>query len=107
MFLSVCLERASLLQTGKTGLHRVFKKLRCLIILSIESCCFFLFYYSLGQPKVSLSFGPSCVEKEKNITLPECHVTRFPSAVTTWSKVHGKIEQGGAVLKGGQLSLLN
>ena len=39
--------------------------------------------------------------------LPECHVTRFPSAVITWSKVHGKIEQGGAVLKGGQLSLLN
>lgn len=104
MFLSVCLERASLLQTGK--LNRVTRSIY-LIILSLESCCFFLFYYSLGQPKVSLSFGPSYVEKEKNITLPECHVTRFPSAVITWSKVHGKIEQGGAVLKGGQLSLLN
>ena len=34
-------------------------------------------------------------------------MTSFPSAVITWSKVHGKIEQGRAVLKGGQLSLLN
>ena len=32
---------------------------------------------STGQPKTSLSFGPSYVVKGKNITLPACHVTAW------------------------------
>ncbi|XP_068754121.1 uncharacterized protein [Montipora capricornis] len=41
-----------------------------------------------SQPKVYLSFGPSYVENGKNITLPVCHVTGFPSPVITWFKAH-------------------
>ena len=60
-----------------------------------------------GQPKVSLSFGPSYVEKGKNITLPVCHVTGFPPAVVMWVKVHDSLAQGRTVLKDGQLSIIN
>ena len=60
-----------------------------------------------GKPKVSLSFGPTYVEKNKNITLPTCHVTAYPPAVITWSKVHGELIQARAVSKDGQLSIAN
>ena len=58
-----------------------------------------------GQPKVSLPFGTSYVEKGNNITLPTCHVVSFPPAVVTWYKVHGELVQTRAVLKDGQLSI--
>lgn len=60
-----------------------------------------------GKPKVSLSLGPSYVEKDKNITLPECHVTSFPPAVITWSKVLGEMEQARFVFNNGRLSIKN
>ena len=66
-----------------------------------------LLYFLLGKPKVSLSFGPSYVEKNKNITLPTCHVTGHPPALITWSKVHGELVQTRAVIKDGQLSITN
>ncbi|KAL9970485.1 hypothetical protein ACROYT_G022868 [Oculina patagonica] len=58
-------------------------------------------------PKITLSFGPSYVERNKNIILPTCHATSFPPAVITWSKVHGKLVQARAVVKDGQLSITN
>lgn len=64
-------------------------------------------YFFPGKPKVSLSFGPSYVEKNKNITLPTCYVISYPPAVITWSKVHGELVQGRAVSKDGQLSITN
>ena len=63
--------------------------------------------FYLGKPKVSLSFGPSYVEKNKNITLPTCHVTSYPPAVITWSRGFGEVVQARAVLKEGQLSITN
>ena len=65
------------------------------------------FYFTVGPPRVTLSFGPSYVEKDKNITLPTCHVTSFPPASITWSKVHGELVQVRAVVKDGQLSITN
>ena len=65
------------------------------------------FYFLPGRPKVSLSFGPSYIEKNKNITLPTCHVTSYPPAVITWSKGLGELVRGRAVSKYGQLSITN
>ena len=67
----------------------------------------FTFHFLPGKPKVSLLFGPSYVEKNKNITLPTCHVTSYPPAVITWSKVHGELVRARTVLTDGQLSITN
>jgi len=60
-----------------------------------------------SKPKISLSLGPSYVEKDKKVTLPECHVTGFPPAVITWTKVLGEMTRTRAVSKDGQLSIMN
>ena len=63
--------------------------------------------FNAGKPKVSLSFGPSYVEKGKNVTLPACHVTSFPPAVISWVKVHDNLAQNRVVVvKDGQLSII-
>ena len=62
---------------------------------------------SLGQPKISLSFGPSYVIKGKNITLPVCHVTGFPSPKISWRKVPGNLVQARTLQKDGRLSIQN
>jgi len=62
---------------------------------------------TVGPPKVSLSLGPSYVEKGKNITLPVCQVTGFPSAVITWDKVRDNLDQARINAKDGQLSIIN
>lgn len=62
--------------------------------------------FSLGQPKVSLPFGPSYAEKGKNITLPVCHVTGFPPPKIIWRKVHDNFKQSRAFVKGGQFSII-
>ena len=61
---------------------------------------------SLGQPKISLSFGPSYVINGKNITLPVCHVTGFPSPKISWRKVPGNLVQARSLQKDGRLSVL-
>ena len=61
----------------------------------------------IGKPKISLSVGPSHVQKNKKLTLPECHVTSFPPAVITWTKVLGELTRTRSVLKEGQLSIMN
>ena len=66
-----------------------------------------MFSLIVGEPKVSLSFGPSYVEKGKNITLPVCHVTGFPPPKVTWLKTHDNIVQARADVKDGQLSIIN
>ena len=66
----------------------------------------FFFHFFLGKPKVSLSFGPSYVEKNKDITLPTCHATSFPPALITWSAVHGELVQARTIMKDGQLSII-
>ena len=68
---------------------------------------FFFFNLHPGKPKVSLSFGPSYVEKNKNITLPTCHVTGYPPAVITWSNGLGELMQVRAVSKDGPLLITN
>ena len=68
---------------------------------------YFTFYFPEGPPRVTLSFGPSYVEKDKNITLPNCHVISFPLATITWSKVHGELVRARAIVKDGQLSIIN
>ncbi|KAL9970483.1 hypothetical protein ACROYT_G022865 [Oculina patagonica] len=60
-----------------------------------------------SRPKVSLSLGPSYVEKGKTINLPTCHVTGFPPAVITWSKVRDELSKTRSVFKDGQLSITN
>ena len=70
-----------------------------------DICLFF--HFPAGPPRVALSFGPSYVEKGKNITLPTCHVTGFPPVVITWSKLLGKLVQARVVLNDGQLSITN
>ncbi|XP_078374637.1 uncharacterized protein LOC144658156 [Oculina patagonica] len=60
-----------------------------------------------SRPDVSLSLGPSYVEKNKDIILPTCHVTSFPPAVITWSKVHDVLSQTRAASKDGQFSITN
>ena len=67
---------------------------------------YYLFLFT-GKPKISLTLGPSYVEKGKTIALPDCHVTSFPPAVITWSKVHGELVQARAVWKDGKLSITN
>ena len=62
---------------------------------------------STGQPKTSLSFGPSYVVKGKNITLPACHVTGYPSPKISWRKVPGNLVQARTVMKDGRLSIMN
>ena len=62
---------------------------------------------SPGQPKISLSFGPSYAIKGKNITLPVCHVTGFPSPKISWRKVPGNLVQARALWKDGRLSIKN
>ena len=47
--------------------------------------------YPTDKPNISLSPGPTYFEKGKNITLPKCHVTSFPPAVITWSRVRGEL----------------
>ena len=64
-------------------------------------------FFSVGPPKVTLSFGPSYAEKNKNVTFPKCHVTSFPPAVIMWSKVLGELAQARAVYKDGQRSVVN
>ena len=77
----------------------------------LEKSFIYLFIYLFcslpGKPKVSLSFGPSYVEKNKNITLPTCHVTSYPPAVIMWSKVNGELAQSRALSKDGHLSITN
>ncbi|XP_073250429.1 uncharacterized protein [Porites lutea] len=60
-----------------------------------------------SQPKTSLSFGPSYVVKGKNITLPACHVTGYPSPKISWYKVPGNLVQARTVMKDGRLSIMN
>lgn len=67
------------------------------IVCAVTQGIYFLLYFLPGKPKVSLSFGPSYVEKNKNITLPTCHVTSYPLAVITWSKVYGELVRARAV----------
>ncbi len=64
-------------------------------------------YFIAGLPRITLSFCLSYVEMNKNIIFPTCHVTSFPPAVITWSKVLGELVQARAVLKDGQLSIIN
>ncbi|XP_022805447.1 uncharacterized protein LOC111342612 isoform X2 [Stylophora pistillata] len=59
-----------------------------------------------SRPKVTLSFGPTYVEKGKNITLPKCHVISSPPAVITWSKVHGELAKSRTVSKDRQLLIV-
>lgn len=66
----------------------------------------FIVLFSLGQPKVSLPFGPSYAEKGKNITLPVCHVTGFPAPKIIWRKVHDNFMQSRAFVEGGQFSII-
>lgn len=66
-----------------------------------------LFLRTSRKPKISLTLGPSYVEKDKNITLPECHVTSFPPAVITWSRVFDEMEQARVVFNDGHLSIKN
>ena len=67
----------------------------------------FFFLFLTGKPKISLSVGPLHVEKNKKAAFPECHVTSFPPAVITWSKVLGELTQTRAVSKDGHLSIMN
>jgi len=60
-----------------------------------------------SKPRISLSLGPLHVENNKKVALPECHVTSFPPAVITWSKVLGELTQTRAVSKDGHLSIMN
>ena len=78
-----------------------------IIVIIIIIIIIFFWNFHPGKPKVSLSFGPSYVEKNKNITLPTCHVTSYPPAVITWSKGLGELIQARAVSKDGQLSITN
>ena len=68
---------------------------------------FVFFCFLTGKPKISLSIGPSYVEKDKKVTLPECQVSSFPPAVITWTKVLGELTRTRAVSKDGQLSIKN
>ena len=54
-----------------------------------------------------MSFGPSYVEKGKNITLPVCDVTGFPPPKITWRKEPNNLVQARTVVSEGQLSILN
>jgi len=69
--------------------------------------CYFFSFFFTGKPKISLSLGPSYIEKDKKVTLPECHVTSFPPAVITWSKLLGELTRTRAISKDGQLSITN
>ena len=66
-----------------------------------------MFFLLTGKPRISLSLGPLHVEKNKKAALPKCHVTSFPPAVITWSKVLGELTQTRAVCKDGHLSIMN
>ena len=75
--------------------------------LSVKEGKTLISFFSTGKPKISLSIGPSYVEKSKSLTFPECHVTSFPPAVITWSKVHGELVQARTVSNDGRLSITN
>ena len=83
-----------------------FKRASFSVLLHKIFALFNVKFFS-GKPNVSLPFGPSYVEKTKNITLPTCHVTSYPPAVITCSKVHGEMVQGRTLSKDGQLSITN
>ena len=72
-----------------------------------ELFSYIIFIILTGKPKIFLTLGPSYVEKGKNITLPVCHVTSFPPALITWSKVYGEQVRARAVSKDGKLSITN
>ena len=59
------------------------------------------------KPKISLSLGPTYSEKGKNVTLPKCHMSSFPPATITWSRVRGKLANSRTVVKDGQLSIIS
>ena len=59
------------------------------------------------KPKISLSLGPTFSEKGKNVTLPKCHMSSFPPATITWSRVRGKLANSRTVVKDGQLSIIS
>ena len=63
--------------------------------------------YPTDKPNISLSSGPTYFEKGKNITLPKCHVTSFPPAVITWSRVRGELAYSRTVVEDGQLSIIS
>ena len=63
--------------------------------------------YPTDKPNISLSPGPTYFEKGKNITLPKCHVTSFPPAVITWSRVRGELAYSRTVVEDGQLSIIS
>ena len=64
--------------------------------------------YPTDKPNISLSPGPTFYfEKGKNITLPKCHVTSFPPAVITWSRVRGELAYSRTVVEDGQLSIIS
>ena len=62
--------------------------------------------YFTDKPKISLSFGPTYFEQGKNVTLPKCHVTSFPPAIITWSRVRGELAHSRSLVKDGQLSII-
>ena len=57
--------------------------------------------YFTGKPKISLSFGPTYFEQGKNVTMPKCHVTSFPPAIITWSRVRGELAHSRSLVKDG------
>ena len=63
--------------------------------------------YPTDKPKISLSPGPTYFEKGKNITFPKCHVTSFPPAIITWSRVRGELAYSRTVVEDGQLSIIS
>jgi len=65
------------------------------------------FFYITGEPRISLSLGPSYVQINNNVTLPKCHVTSFPPAMVTWFKVGGGLSKARATMRDGEMSLMN
>ena len=63
--------------------------------------------YPTDKPKILLSPGPTYFEKGKNITFPKCHVTSFPPAIITWSRVRGELAYSRTVVEDGQLSIIS
>ena len=58
-----------------------------------------------GPPRVQLAPGPTHAKTGHNISLPECHVTGFPTPNVTWRKLTGVLPRKRAVYDKGSLTL--
>lgn len=58
------------------------------------------FLFLKAPPRIRLAQGPTYAKTGQNVTLPNCHVTGFPTPVITWTRPAGPLAKERVVQDG-------